>query len=199
VGRGRTTPLPFHVDEPKTPDTDSARRAGLLFRLGWQGDDADGFYTDDGHWVDRSDVADAPAGFWAERPQKPRFYVWQRLLRLLASYSAILLVIAMLAVLTVAMLAFRSFLMAAFFAAASLPESVRGENGAKLGATIGGVLLSLFVSLTNKVYSDMATRLNEWENHRTPTEYEDALILKNMFFKFINSYAALMYTGSLLI
>jgi hypothetical protein len=105
----------------------------------------------------------------------------------MASYSLIVIVIGCLAVLTIAMLAFRSFLMASFYAAATLPESIRGEKGAKMGATLGGVMLSLFVSVTNQIYSDMATRLNHWENHRTPTDYEDSLIIKNMLFKFINS------------
>lgn len=155
-------------------------------RLGFQGPMRMGFYTPEGYWVGKDDVLFSPHGFW-ERRNAPMFRAHERLMRTMASYSVIVLVIGCLAVLTVSMLVFRSFLMAAFYAAYALPESVRGEKGAKMGATLSGVMLSLFVSATNKMYSDMATKLNEWENHRTPTDYEDALIIKNMLFKFINS------------
>jgi len=35
--------------------------------------------------------------------------------------------------------------------------------------------------------------LNEYENHRTPTEYENSLIVKTFLFKFVNSYNSLFY------
>ena len=33
------------------------------------------------------------------------------------------------------------------------------------------------------------------ENHRTSSEYEDALILKTFAFRFLNSYSSLFYIG----
>jgi hypothetical protein len=39
----------------------------------------------------------------------------------------------------------------------------------------------------------MAIKLNNFENWRTDTEYEDNLIAKTFVFQFVNSYAALIY------
>ncbi|CAN0037026.1 unnamed protein product, partial [Phaeothamnion confervicola] len=39
----------------------------------------------------------------------------------------------------------------------------------------------------------MAIALNNHENHRTDTAYEDALIAKTFLFQFVNSYASLFY------
>ena len=39
----------------------------------------------------------------------------------------------------------------------------------------------------------MSVRMNNFENHRTDTEYEDALILKSFAFRFINNYSPLFY------
>ena len=147
-------------------------------RRHFTGDPAFGFYTPEGYWVDTNENSGT---------RRKRFYSTQRMRRVLLSYTCIGVVIGCLAVLTVAMLAFRSILMAAFFTASWLPAGWRGEKGAQVGASLGGVFLSFFVSLTNVGYTKLAIRLNDWENHRTPTDYEDALILKNMFFKFINS------------
>lgn len=35
--------------------------------------------------------------------------------------------------------------------------------------------------------------MSKWENHRTKTEYDDALILKLFAFEFVNSYTSLFY------
>jgi Calcium-activated chloride channel len=47
----------------------------------------------------------------------------------------------------------------------------------------------------NTVYGYIAVSLNDWENHRTATQYEDALIGKTFLFQFINSFAALFYVA----
>ena len=58
-----------------------------------------------------------------------------------------------------------------------------------IGSGIGGGLNAAFIVLMNSVYASLAGRLNEWENHRTETEYQDALIIKTFVFQFINSCA----------
>ena len=47
------------------------------------------------------------------------------------------------------------------------------------------------------VFEVVAKYLNERENHRTDTEYEDALISKTFAFQLVNSYAALAYLAFL--
>ena len=45
------------------------------------------------------------------------------------------------------------------------------------------------------MFSFVAPLLNDFENHRTETEYEDNLIFKIFTFKVINSYSAIIYLG----
>jgi anoctamin-10/anoctamin-7 len=47
----------------------------------------------------------------------------------------------------------------------------------------------------NGYFQDVALKLNNKENHRTDTEYEDALIAKTFSFQFVNSFASLFYIG----
>ena len=51
------------------------------------------------------------------------------------------------------------------------------------------------VSLSFVSVSHVARALNDWENHRTMSEYEDALITKIFAFRFMNAYSSLFYTG----
>ena len=47
------------------------------------------------------------------------------------------------------------------------------------------------------MYKKLAYILTDWENHRTQTEYDDALVLKTFIFYFVNSYASLFYIAFL--
>ena len=47
------------------------------------------------------------------------------------------------------------------------------------------------------IYSKIAHALNDAENHRTPTEYNDALILKTFLFESLNNYLVLFYIAYL--
>ena len=67
--------------------------------------------------------------------------------------------------------------------------------GERYGAIAGGVINGLGITLLNKVYELVATRLNAWENHRTATEAADALIVKLAAFTIVNSYASLFYVA----
>merc|ERR1719230_1175148 len=44
----------------------------------------------------------------------------------------------------------------------------------------------IFIILFNTIYSDLAVRLTEWENHREQSEYEASIIIKEFIFKFVN-------------
>ena len=62
---------------------------------------------------------------------------------------------------------------------------------------VADVITSIFVSmqieLLNGYYLNAALKLNDYENYRTETEYEDALISKAFIFQFINSFGCLFY------
>lgn len=55
------------------------------------------------------------------------------------------------------------------------------------------VLNAIQVQIGNMLYKRVASWLNEWENYRTETEFENALILKSFLFEWVNSYATLIY------
>jgi len=63
------------------------------------------------------------------------------------------------------------------------------ETGTYLALVINAVVIIIL----GNVYKVIAKILNDWENHRTDTQYEDALIAKTFVFSFVNSYATLFY------
>lgn len=65
-----------------------------------------------------------------------------------------------------------------------------------LGLWVSGITSLLNVGqilIFNLIYQQVAVRLTHQENHRTDTEFENALILKVFVFQFINSYASLFF------
>ena len=66
-------------------------------------------------------------------------------------------------------------------------------SGIQLGNIISGVMNALQILFFNSVYGDMALKLNHYENHRTDTEFEDALIAKTFAFQFVNSFTSMFY------
>lgn len=44
-------------------------------------------------------------------------------------------------------------------------------------------LNTIFIGVFNSVYRRVGVMLTDWENHRTPSEYENSLILKNAIFQ----------------
>jgi hypothetical protein len=44
-----------------------------------------------------------------------------------------------------------------------------------------------------QIYERMALFLNNWENHRTASEWDNALVVKNFLFQFANNYFLLFY------
>lgn len=48
------------------------------------------------------------------------------------------------------------------------------------GATLAGFVNAIFIAISNAAYQGLAGQLNDWENHRTQTAFEDALIVKAM-------------------
>lgn len=71
--------------------------------------------------------------------------------------------------------------------------SMTRANLEDFGNILVPILNAVQVQVLNEQYKSLALYLNKNENHRTDTEYEDALILKLFAFQFVNSYAALFY------
>ncbi|CAM9434451.1 unnamed protein product [Discosporangium mesarthrocarpum] len=65
--------------------------------------------------------------------------------------------------------------------------------GTSLATVIPPLANAIQIQLMNLVYGNIAIWLNDLENHRTDTAYEDNLIAKTFMFQFVNSYASLVY------
>eukprot|EP00301_Raphidiophrys_heterophryoidea_P003519 c11587_g1_i1.p1 GENE.c11587_g1_i1~~c11587_g1_i1.p1 ORF type:complete len:942 (+),score=288.64 c11587_g1_i1:34-2859(+) len=67
------------------------------------------------------------------------------------------------------------------------------RSGMTGGSALGSVLNAIFIIFMNVVYQRVARILNNFENHRTDQDFENALIAKTFVFQFINSYIALFF------
>ncbi|XP_072040866.1 anoctamin-4-like isoform X2 [Amphiura filiformis] len=63
-----------------------------------------------------------------------------------------------------------------------------------LFTSLASSLLNTFsIMIFGKIYEYIAYKLTDWENHRTQSAYENALIIKLFAFQFVNSYSSLFY------
>jgi len=58
---------------------------------------------------------------------------------------------------------------------------------------IAGGLSAIQIQVMNLLYRSLAICINDFENHRTDSEYEDSLVLKIFLFQIVNSYSSLGY------
>ena len=74
--------------------------------------------------------------------------------------------------------------------------------GVLTGIAMGGTTASIVLTAISRVvedekkrglYTGIARDLNNWENHRTNTAYDNQLIVKTFLFQFVNSYFSLFY------
>jgi hypothetical protein len=99
-------------------------------------------------------------------------------LRRLVSFTVISTLIASVIVITISLLVFKIFAQ---------------QANVLWGGVAAGVVQTVAIMILNGLYRKVAIIINDWENHRTETLYEDALIVKLFLFQFINSYFSLFY------
>ena len=63
----------------------------------------------------------------------------------------------------------------------------------QFSATCASVLNTVQIMIFKYIYSFISTALNNFENHRTQTEFEDSMISKLTIFSFFNSYISFFY------
>jgi hypothetical protein len=66
-------------------------------------------------------------------------------------------------------------------------------GGTNWASTITALINAIQIQVLNEIYNQAAVYLTEFENHRTNTEFEDALIAKTFIFQYVNSFASLFY------
>jgi hypothetical protein len=60
---------------------------------------------------------------------------------------------------------------------------------------IGAFVALLVIIVLDQVYLLIADALTAWENHRTVTDQNDSIIIKNLLFQFVNNYFCLFCTA----
>ncbi|XP_033742824.1 anoctamin-4-like isoform X4 [Pecten maximus] len=58
---------------------------------------------------------------------------------------------------------------------------------------VSAILNAASIILLGKVYDKVAIKLTDWENYRTQSGYDDALVIKLFAFQFANNYASCVY------
>lgn len=66
-------------------------------------------------------------------------------------------------------------------------------SGVDMSSIVASILLAIQIQFLNGYFGELALKLNNKENHRTDTEFEDSLIAKTFCFQFVNSFASLFY------
>ena len=69
------------------------------------------------------------------------------------------------------------------------------KRGYIWGSDACGLLSAVQIFVLSFFYGQVAQLLNDWENHRTQTAFEDNLIIKTFLFEVFNSFGALLYTS----
>jgi hypothetical protein len=84
--------------------------------------------------------------------------------------------------------------------AAPIPVAVVGGllSGPKRFKYLSSICSLIVIQLASRGYKALSIKLNDSENHRTQTEYDDALIIKNFLFEFINNYFTLFFIAFLM-
>ncbi|CAM9259913.1 unnamed protein product, partial [Ectocarpus fasciculatus] len=67
------------------------------------------------------------------------------------------------------------------------------ESGGQTAQIVASILNAAQIQIFNFLYTIVADALTERENHRTDTEFEDAMIQKLFVFQFVNSYSSFFY------
>ena len=78
------------------------------------------------------------------------------------------------------------------------PELGSREQKIFYAHLLGSSFLNLFtIQGFGLIYEIVASKMNDQENYRTQTEYDDALIIKTFSFQFLNNYFLLFFIGFL--
>jgi hypothetical protein len=95
---------------------------------------------------------------------------WSRMKVYSVGIPLLLMMTIVMLIITFAILTFRLLL--------TVGASADYEEYSSSASAIGGLLNTVWITIMNLVYSQVAHYLNELENHRTETEHEDSLIVK---------------------
>jgi hypothetical protein len=144
-------------------------------RIEYYGDAKTGVYSE-GVWIE----LDSTKNYGFPLPPGAKYYssIRRRAKMMVTVPSAIAMVSAVI-VGTFAVLAFRLF--------------CQLKVHPLFGSIAGAVANAVFIIVMNTIWKMFAVKLNEWENHRTQSDFDNNLIVKIFIFYFVNSYTSLFY------
>ena len=99
--------------------------------------------------------------------------------RQLVTYLTTFFMIGLVIVLTISLFIYRAILIQG------------GERG--WTPMLIAIFNTLQIYVMNLVYDALAIKLNDWENHKTQTAYENGLIVKKVAYQFVNYFISLFY------
>jgi len=114
---------------------------------------------------------DSVSGLWTEE-----FSFFKRAFRISAIYTFVMIWISTCVVLVIVVLTQRD----------------QNPNDLELKIYLG-VANAVMIFVFDMIYKFVSKYGNEWENHRTDQDYQNAMIMKSFIFKFVNSFASLFY------
>ncbi|KAJ5072502.1 ngep-related [Anaeramoeba ignava] len=109
--------------------------------------------------------------------EEPYYPGWKRKFKYIITYSVVCVFIAIAIVASVEI---------------NRKRLLENERHLPTNEMIGySIATGVCIFVLNYLFQKVAPLLNDWENHRTDTDYENALIVKFFLFQFINSFTAL--------
>ena len=79
------------------------------------------------------------------------------------------------------------------FAARFVLMSSSESSVANAAGIVASLINAVQIQIMGGLYSFISLKLNKYENHRTETQYEDALISKTFVIQFINSFSSMFF------
>ncbi|XP_063415358.1 anoctamin-4-like isoform X1 [Mytilus trossulus] len=79
------------------------------------------------------------------------------------------------------------------FASVDYCPNISPQACVMVTTVVSSLLNTISILILSKLYDWLARKLTDWENHRTQTSYDDALIVKLFAFQFANNYASCFY------
>ncbi|XP_071481408.1 anoctamin-7-like [Diadema antillarum] len=111
---------------------------------------------------------------------------YRRFLKFMTSFSILIFMAMLVIVSVISVIIYRLFIAALLSDESTLVQLL-------LSSVVASILNSISILVLGKIYDKIAYKLNDWENHRTQSDYENALIVKLFAFQFVNSYSSLFY------
>lgn len=116
------------------------------------------------------------------------FYSWKRqMLKFCISASTLIFMICLVFISVAAVVLYRVIVSVDYC------DEISTVSCLILASILSALLNAVSILILGRIYDWIALKLTEWENHRTQTQFNDALIIKLFAFSFANTYASCFY------